>query len=562
VELLARDPLRHDRRRARDGQRGDPQARRADAVDREAVIWLPGEGKVAGAALASHPGVAMVAFTGSRAVGTALHETVANVELPSGQPKALVAEMGGKNPILVFSDADLDEAIEGIVRSVFGHAGQKCSAASRVLVAAPVFEALRDRLIEAARSLQVGPADQPATQMNPLIDLSARERLGGAAARARAEGEVLLDLFDAPRAQGGPDATLLAGPLVVQLTPAQAFEARTALEELFGPILVLILFTTEDEAYRLANAVEYGLTAGVYSRSPRTIERSARAIEAGTVYVNRVTTGARVAIEPFGGLKFSGTGPKAGGPDYLQAYVRRTDLEPATAHEAVVPTAAPVAARAVLESLAPRWNAAIEQRLAIVEGAAVRLGQSGHPAASQLFAATQAARRELARPYPSPQVPGQHTELRYDLPRGRVLVHASGERASLWLATALLGGNSALVTRTEPLTPVVESLHAAGAPRDVLSEVVTTAGEALDLATHANIDVVAADAGPALARAFHRVLGPTPEGARGLKALFSNLDGARPGEPGFARRFAWPRVIAVRTLRHGADLALDAPREE
>ena len=126
--------------------------------------------------------------------------------------------------------------------------------------------------------------------------------------------------------------------------------------------------------------------------------------------------------------------------------------------------------------------------------------------------------------------------------------------------------NSALVTRDSArdsaLIPVVEALLGAGAPPEALREVDVSAGEALDLAAHPGIDLVATDADPALARAFDRVLGPTPEGARGLKALISNLDGPRPGDPGFARRFAWPRVIAVRTLRHGADLALDAPRED
>ena len=531
-------------------------------VPPDALTCLPGDGEVVGAALAASPGVAMLAFTGSRAVGTALHEVVANVDLPAGHLKALVAEMGGKNPILVFPDADLDEAIEGIVRSAFGHANQKCSAASRVLVAAPVFEALRDRLIEAARSLQVGPADAPSTRVNPLIDLEARTRLEAAAARARKECEVLLDLFDAPR-DGDPSASagdsLLAGPLIVQLAAARALEARTALDELFGPILVLIPFTTEEEAYRLANAVAYGLTAGVYSRSPRTIEHAARAIEAGTIYVNRATTGARVAIEPFGGVKFSGTGPKAGGPDYLWAYVRRTDLDTDGDREVPgAPAAAPAAALAALESLALRWDADIETRLAIVEEAAVRLGQSADPAASALFAATQAARRELATPHPTLQVPGQHTELRYDLPRGPALVWATELNAAHWLAAVLLGGNSALAVRSPALEPTIEALLAAGVPPKVLAAIEVTATEGLGLAAHPAIDVVATDAAPALARAFYRALGPTPPGARGLKSLLSSVDGPRPGESGFARRFASPRVIAVRTLRHGADLALEA----
>ncbi len=150
-------------------------------VPRDVVTWLPGRGETVGAALAESPEVAMVAFTGSRAVGTALHATVAGIELagggtpgaPGGGVKALVAEMGGKNPVIVFADADLDEAVSGILASAFGHANQRCSAASRVYVERPVFARLRRRLVEAARSLHVGRADDPSTQVNPVIDRDA-----------------------------------------------------------------------------------------------------------------------------------------------------------------------------------------------------------------------------------------------------------------------------------------------------------------------------------------------------------------------------------------------------
>ena len=292
-------------------------------VPRDALIGLPGRGETAGAALAESPEVAMVAFTGSRAVGTLLHEVVSRVE-PSGGAvtKTLVAEMGGKNPALVFADADPDEVVEAVTRSAFGHAGQKCSAASRVLIEAPVFELIRDRLVEAARSYRRGPADDPSTELNPVIDLEAYERLKRDADMVRAECEVVLDEFEGATAYGG----LSLGPLVVQLPASRALDARAATEELFGPILVLIPFEDEDEAYRIANGTAYGLTAGVFSRSPSTIERATAALEAGNVYVNRTTTGARVGIEPFGGMKMSGTGPKAGQADYLWAFVRRTDL--------------------------------------------------------------------------------------------------------------------------------------------------------------------------------------------------------------------------------------------
>ena len=166
----------------------------------------------------------MVAFTGSRAVGTLLHEAVTRVE-PSGEAvtKTLVAEMGGKNAIIVFPDADPDEVVDGVMRSAFGHANQKCSAASRVLVAEPVYEIVRDRLVEAARSLRVGPADAAETQVNPVIDAEAHARLMRDAELARGECDVLLDRFEEPSGDG----SLSLGPLVVELPAARrAWRAR------------------------------------------------------------------------------------------------------------------------------------------------------------------------------------------------------------------------------------------------------------------------------------------------------------------------------------------------
>ena len=518
-------------------------------VPRDALVGLPGRGETAGAALAEGAEVDMIAFTGSRGVGSYLHEAVSAVD-PDGDSvvKALVAELGGKNPVLVFADADPDEVVEAVVASAFGHANQKCSAASCILVEEPIFEALRDRLIEAARSLKVGPADAPGTQLNPIIDREAYERLQADAATARLECDVLLDAFETP------DGGLTAGPLVVQIPASRALEARTTTQELFGPIIALIPFATETEAYRVANGTAYGLTAGVFSRSPATIERAARALQAGTVYVNRKTTGARVGVEPFGGMRMSGTGPKAGGLDYLWAFVRRTDLPPEAAATALEPAAA-----ASLPALSPEgWDAPLEARLAAVERAAVLLGERGEQdAAAVLLGAAQAARRELGAPQATVPAAGQRTELRYDTARGLGLLHATGERAAWWLAAPLLAGNALAVFDAPGLAPVLDALHEAGVPEHALRAGGDELAAMLALARRPEVAFAASDGGPRLARALYRELGPTDAEQRSLKALISALDGPQAGEPGFLRRFAWPKVVAVRTLRHGADLGLE-----
>ena len=528
----------------------------AAGVPRDALIALPGRGETAGAALAESPDVAMVAFTGSRAVGTLLHEVVARVE-PSGEAvtKTLVAEMGGKNAIIVFPDADPDEVVDGVMRSAFGHANQKCSAASRVLVAESVYESIRDRLVEAARSLRTGPADAPETQINPVIDAEARARLTRDAQTARGECDVLLDRFEEPAADG----ELSLGPLVVELPASRARAARTTTEELFGPILALVPFTTEEEAYAVANGTDYGLTAGIFSRSPATIERASRAIEAGNVYANRAITAARVGVEPFGGMKMSGTGPKAGGSDYLWAFVRRTD---APTGELEPPPTPPALAAPASELPSSGWDAPLHARIEVVERAAVLLGADGrYEDAGVLMAAAQAARRELGRPQPTTPVAGQRTALRYDTPRGVGLLHAAGTDATSWLAAPLLAGNSLSLFDSAGLGPVVEALLRAGLAAGIVRAGVLRSsgglGAMLAAARRPEVAFAATDGGSALARALHLELGPTAPGQRSLKTLLSRLDGPQAGEPGFVRRFAWPKVVAVRTLRHGADLGLD-----
>ncbi len=531
-------------------------------VPADALVCLPGRGEEVGAALATDSRVAMIAFTGSRQVGTLLHEAVAGVALDGGGVKALVAEMGGKNPILVFADADLDEAVEAVLRSAFGHAGQKCSAASRVLVEAPIAARFRERLVEACRSLQVGRADHPGTQVNPIIDREAAARLAGAAATARAEGSVLFDRFD----PGDPANPLGRGPLVVEIPPERLARTRTGTEELFGPILVLTPFADEEEGLRLANASAFGLTAGIFSRSPGRIARAVRRLDAGNVYVNRPITGARVGIEPFGGRGFSGTGPKAGGADTLWAFLRRLDA-PGDAPEELAALAA--AGRAFLAGDPPRqlpaglrerWEVPLAARLLPIERAAELLARRAHPAAEPLAKAARAARRELARPQRSLPVAGQRTELWYDTPRGLGLLHLSGAQAGAWLGAALLAGNACLACGGEALAEVLPALRESGVPGEVLGGWQDGSGLAalLELAREPRVAFAAVDAGPALARALAPRLGPTAPGQRGLKALLSPLDGPQPGEEGFLLRFAWPKLVAVRTLRHGTELELGA----
>jgi RHH-type proline utilization regulon transcriptional repressor/proline dehydrogenase/delta 1-pyrroline-5-carboxylate dehydrogenase len=282
-------------------------------LPRGVLTVLPGFGDV-GQALVDHPQVALIAFTGSRDVGLTINRRAA--ETPPGQDhvKRIIAEMGGKNAILVDDDADLDEAVVGVLHSAFGYAGQKCSACSRVVVLAGIYDQFLARLVESARALTVGPAEDPDTDVGPVIDIRARERIEEFVRIGATDGQVALATDVGPLADRGN----YVGPhIIAGVRP----DARIAQEEIFGPVLAVLRADNLDEALAIANGTRYALTGGVYSRSPAHIERVRREFLVGNLYINRPSTGALVDRQPFGGFKLSGIGTKAGGPDYLKEFL-------------------------------------------------------------------------------------------------------------------------------------------------------------------------------------------------------------------------------------------------
>ena len=277
--------------------------------------YLPGRGEVAGARLVEHPDVALIAFTGSREVGLAINARAAEVSRTGTRfVKHVIAEMGGKNAILIDSDADLDEAVVGVVKSAFGYQGQKCSACSRAIVHQDIYEAFVGRLVEAARSLKIGPAEDPATDVGPVIDAESLEKIRRYIQLGCEEAREALSVDVGALADEG----YYVGPhIFTDVAP----DARIAQEEIFGPVLAVLRAADLDEAIAIANGTQYGLTAGIFSRSPAHLDRARRELMAGNVYLNRGITGALVGRQPFGGFKMSGIGSKAGGSDYLLQFV-------------------------------------------------------------------------------------------------------------------------------------------------------------------------------------------------------------------------------------------------
>jgi RHH-type proline utilization regulon transcriptional repressor/proline dehydrogenase/delta 1-pyrroline-5-carboxylate dehydrogenase len=288
-----------------------------------ALAFLPGRGEEVGPVLVSHPDTAIVAFTGSRAVGLAINTLAAERSAAPGNRMTtkVIAELGGKNPIIVDDDADLDEAVLGVVASGFGFQGQKCSACSRAIVLDRVHDAFVARLAEAVKSLRVGPAEDPGSRLGPVVDEEARDRVRSFIEIGQRTGRVIAAVDVGPLAEAG----WFVGPHVfADVDPA----GPLGQQEIFGPVLAVFRARDFEHALELANATDYALTAGVYSRSPARLRQAAERLAAGNIYLNRGITGALVNRQPFGGYRMSGIGSKAGGPEYLlQFTVPRTVTE-------------------------------------------------------------------------------------------------------------------------------------------------------------------------------------------------------------------------------------------
>jgi RHH-type proline utilization regulon transcriptional repressor/proline dehydrogenase/delta 1-pyrroline-5-carboxylate dehydrogenase len=278
------------------------------------VALLPGIGEEIGPVLVDHPDVAMIAFTGSRGVG--LHINRQAAEMRPGQQliKRVLAELGGKNAIIVDDDADMDEAVHGVAASAFGYAGQKCSACSRVIVLEALHDAFVARLIEATRSLKVAPAEDPGCTVGPVIDADAYQRIRDTIEKGKNEGR-LVYAGDAGTLKD--EGYYIAPHIFDDVAP----HANIAQEEIFGPVLSVLRARDLDQALEIANGTSYALTGGLFSRSPEHIARIKREFRVGNLYINRKITGALVDRQPFGGFKMSGIGSKAGGPDYLLQFV-------------------------------------------------------------------------------------------------------------------------------------------------------------------------------------------------------------------------------------------------
>jgi 1-pyrroline-5-carboxylate dehydrogenase len=278
------------------------------------VNFMTGSGGEVGDTVVDHPKTRYVAFTGSKEVGLRINERAAKVNDGQVWIKRVVAEMGGKDAIIVDSDTDFDEAATGVVQSAFGFQGQKCSACSRAIIVGEAYEPVLQRIVEGTARLKVGDPTEPATNMSAVINQKAFKTINDYIEKGQADGGRLV-------VGGGSDGEqgfFIEPTVIADVKPGDRVEQ----EEIFGPVLACIKASDFDEALRIANDTEYGLTGAVYTNDHKKLERAAREFHVGNLYLNRKCTGALVGVHPFGGFNMSGTDSKAGGRDYLGLFMQ------------------------------------------------------------------------------------------------------------------------------------------------------------------------------------------------------------------------------------------------
>jgi len=286
--------------------------------------FLNGKGSVIGAHMVEHKDVDLIAFTGSREVGLWIWESAGKTREGQRELKRVICEMGGKNAMIVDSDADLDEAIVDSIYSAFGFQGQKCSALSRLIVLEENYDRVVERLLGAAASVRVGNPEESGVVVGPVIDEAAYRRILDYIEIGKREATLAYQAKEVP-----PHGYFIPPTIFTGVRP----NMRIAREEIFGPVLSVIKVRDLDKAIEVANGTDYALTGGFFSRSPDNIERVKAQLEAGNVYINRPCTGAIVGRHPFGGFKMSGSGTKAGGEDYLLNFlIPRVVTENVTRH--------------------------------------------------------------------------------------------------------------------------------------------------------------------------------------------------------------------------------------
>jgi RHH-type proline utilization regulon transcriptional repressor/proline dehydrogenase/delta 1-pyrroline-5-carboxylate dehydrogenase len=544
------------------------------------LIHLPGRGSQVGQPLVEHQKVAMIVFTGSKEVGSMIGNRVGkrvyhNPLYDMEYPAKAITEMGGKNAVIVTENAELDEAMAGIIYSAFGHAGQKCSAASRVIVSNKMKDKLLERLGEAARDIQVGPAFELKTAINPLISEKERNRLWQQADEMEKEA----------REHGGKVITnrvkedlpgYCVGPMVVDMPKDRSYHEDSFCQlELFAPVVHVIGYDSLDEALDIYNSVEYGLTGGVFSQSQDDIDYITARVQNGNVYVNRGITGARVGIEPFGGFKMSGTGPKAGSRLYVPAFhvVRDQQL----AREGTGNGTTPVLEAMPFGGLARPNNQRLEKRLKSLENAwnilsgqlTNKMQRFSDPEiyekrAREFVTCAHAMLPEfLYQPHPNRDIPGQESYDDYSMIKENTVMVSQQAAPDLpvmlhVLSALVTGSGLTILAMTEESYAFWSPLQSIGLPGNNLKLYKANEETVQDALGGPFIQNIILDVAKKNLPGMLEWIYPEKYHEKRTRHLLTSFDAPGANFPGdYIVQFINVRSMAINTMRYGAPLELD-----
>lgn len=282
------------------------------------INFVTGPGGSVGDTLVAHPKTRFVSFTGSKEVGIHIYELAAKVQPGQRWLKRVVAEMGGKDAIVIDDQSDLEAAAQATIASAFGFQGQKCSAASRAIVVEKVYDRFVDLVKQKAAAIKIGSADDPGSYLGPVINRGAQEKIMKYIQKGTQEGGRLVT----GGKKGSEEGCFIQATVIADVDP----KATIAQEEVFGPLLAIIKARDFDQALEIANDTEFGLTGGVWTNNRKKIEKAKKMFHVGNFYINRKITGAFVGVHPFGGFNMSGTDSKAGGRDYLLLFLQAKSI--------------------------------------------------------------------------------------------------------------------------------------------------------------------------------------------------------------------------------------------
>jgi RHH-type transcriptional regulator, proline utilization regulon repressor / proline dehydrogenase / delta 1-pyrroline-5-carboxylate dehydrogenase len=547
-------------------------------IPSEVLGLVQGDGAEVGAPLVKDPRSAGVVFTGSKAVGQWIYQN-AGTEIAEHYhdqfpiQKKIITEMGGKNAVIVTNNCELDETISGILYGAFGHAGQKCSAASRLIVHREVKDALVTRLIQAMKDLKVGESFDPSTSINPLISEADQKRVRKSVEEAKDEairvgGKIHIDRsFE--KLPG-----FCVGPVLFELPKGQSTKKDSwAQREIFGPVIHLVEYDSLIEAIELFNGTEYALTGGIFSQSQDDIDFLLKFLRAGNIYVNRPNTGARVAIEPFGGFKLSGTGPKAGGNEYLWQFHftqnpnlyqdPKVELASDSGYELLIPRPSLIS----IQGRISRFEAFSKE---LMEKFELILGSVSEKDKAQLMSFSQWILSNLESylngRHANYFIPGQLSYNDKSLIKDSGLFVAVSGKPNLkslhyFMAALALGSGVAVACVSESAYSswkgLLEIAWKSGFSKVNLDISLVSPEKLKMILREPKYSYVYAGQFSTYRMELYKDLLPTEALSESMRSILSEIDGVGFTEPSLILdQFVWTRSFAINTMRHGAPLEL------